>query len=185
MLKSLFIINRENMDKTIVALKQDFSKLRTGKVNTNIVDNIKIDYYGNLTPLNQVASVISLDATTISISPWEKHLLSLIEKTIQEENIGINPNNNGEIIKLIFPPMTTEKRKEIVKQSKIISENSKVSIRSIRKSTNDKIKKMEKDKDINQDEMKEALSRIQDDTDSFILKITDLSKNKELDIMSI
>ena len=185
MLENLFTINKENMNKSINALKNDFSKLRTGKVNTTIVDDIKIDYYGNLTPLNQVASVISLDATTISISPWEKNLLSVIEKTIQEENIGTNPNNNGEIIKLIFPPMTTEKRKEIVKQSKTISEHSKVSIRNIRKITNDKIKKLEKDKEINQDEMKDALSKIQEETDNFISKIVELSKNKEIDIMSI
>lgn len=185
MLDNLFELNKENMKKAINSLKNDFSKLRTGKVNTNIVDNIKIDYYGNLTPINQVASVISLDATTISISPWEKNLLGMIEKAIQEENIGVNPNNNGEIIKLIFPPMTTENRKDIVKQSKNISEQSKVSIRSIRKTSNDKIKKLEKNKDINQDEMKDALNQIQDETDNFILNINQLSKNKEIDIMKI
>ena len=118
MLNEIFEHTKENMQKSIDALKRDFSSLRTGKVTTGIVDNIKVDYYGTMTALNQVGSVIATDATTISITPWEKTLLPVIEKAIREANIGVNPNNDGDFIKLFFPPMTSEQRQEIVKQAK-------------------------------------------------------------------
>ena len=110
MVNEVFEQTKANMDKSIEALKRDFGTLRTGKVTTAIVDNIKVNYYGNPTPLNQVGSVIATDATTIAITPWEKSLLGPIEKAIQEANIGVNPNNDGDFIKLFFPPMTTEQR---------------------------------------------------------------------------
>jgi len=130
----------EHMEKSIEALKRDFSSLRTGKVTTGIVDNIKVDYYGTMTALTQVGNVIATDATTISITPWEKSLLGAIEKAIQEANIGVNPNNDGDFIKLFFPPMTVEQRHEIVKQAKSMSEKAKIAIRNIRKENNDSIK---------------------------------------------
>ena len=116
------------------ALKRDFSSLRTGKVTTGIVDNIKVDYYGTMTALNQVGNVIATDATTISITPWEKTLLPVIEKAIQEANIGVNPNNDGDFIILNYPPMTVEQRQESVKKLKGMGENAKVAIRNNRKS---------------------------------------------------
>jgi len=118
MVNEVFEQTKESMQKGIDALKRDFSSLRTGKVTTGIVDNIKVDYYGTMTALTQVGSVIATDATTISITPWEKNLLPVIEKAIQEANIGVNPNNDGDFIKLFFPPMTSEQRQEIVKQAK-------------------------------------------------------------------
>ena len=175
----------EHMNKSLEALKRDFATLRTGKVTTTIVDNIKIDYYGTPTPLNQVGSVIATDATTIAITPWEKNLLNDIEKAIQEANIGVNPNNDGDFIKLFFPPMTSEQRQEIVKQAKAMAENAKVAIRNIRKDSNNKIKKLEKDKEISEDESKKAQDQIQKITDEHIAKIDELFKNKEADILKV
>jgi len=185
MLNEIYEHTKEHMDKSLEALKRDFASLRTGKVTTNIVDNIKVDYYGTPTPLNQVGSVIATDATTISITPWEKNLLSDIERAIQEANIGVNPNNDGDFIKLFFPPMTSEQRQEIVKQAKAMAENARVAIRNIRKDANNKIKKLEKDKEISEDESKRAHDEIQKITDDHIGMVDDLFKAKEADILKV
>ena len=176
---------KESMSKAIDALKRDFVTLRTGKVTTGIVDNIKVDYYGTMTALTQVGNVIATDATTITITPWEKNLLGAIEKAIQEANIGVNPNNDGDFVKLFFPPMTSEQRKEIVKQAKGMVENSKIAIRNIRKDANNSVKKLEKDKEINEDESKKAQDEIQKITDSHIVKVDEAFKVKEADILKV
>jgi len=176
---------QENMKKSVDALKRDFTTLRTGKVTTSIVDNIKVDYYGTLTALTQVGSVIATDATTISITPWEKNLLGAIEKAIQEANIGVNPNNDGDFIKLFFPPMTSEQRVEIVKQAKSMVEHAKVSVRNVRKDANDNIKKLEKDKEISEDESKKAQDQIQKLTDSHTVKVDEAFSTKEADILKV
>ncbi|MEA3491077.1 MAG: ribosome recycling factor [Campylobacterota bacterium] len=185
MLNEIYDNTQEHMEKSVDAMKRDFSTLRTGKVTTTIVDNIKVDYYGTPTALNQVGNVIAMDATTISITPWEKSLLSTIEKAIQEANIGVNPNNDGDFIKLFFPPMTVDQRHEIVKQAKVMSEKSKVAVRNIRKDGNDHVKKLEKDKEISEDEMKKGLDRVQKITDEYIAKIDDTLKTKEADILKV
>jgi len=185
MVNEIFEHTKEHMDKSLEALKRDFASLRTGKVTTNIVDNIKVDYYGTPTPLNQVGSVIATDATTISITPWEKNLLSDIERAIQEANIGVNPNNDGDFIKLFFPPMTSEQRQEIVKQAKAMAENARVAVRNIRKDANNKIKKLEKDKEISEDESKRAHDEIQKITDEHIGMVDELFKAKEVDILKV
>lgn len=185
MLNEIFEQTKANMDKSIEALKRDFATLRTGKVTTAVVDNIKVDYYGNPTPLNQVGNVIATDATTISITPWEKSLLGDIEKAIQEANIGVNPNNDGDFIKLFFPPMTSEQRQEIVKQAKGMTENAKVSVRNVRKDSNDKIKKLEKEKEISEDESKRGQEQVQKITDEHIVKIDETFKAKEADILKV
>lgn len=185
MLNEIYEHNNEHMQKSIDAMKRDFATLRTGKVTTTIVDNIKVDYYGTPTALNQVGNVIATDATTISITPWEKSMLSDIEKAIQEANIGVNPNNDGDFIKLFFPPMTSEQRQEIVKQAKAMSEKAKVAIRNIRKDSNDKVKKLEKEKEISEDEMKKGLEQIQKSTDEHIAKIDEILKTKEADILKV
>jgi len=185
MLNEIYDTTKEHMDKSLEALKRDFATLRTGKVTTTIVDNIKVDYYGTPTPLNQVGSVIATDATTISITPWEKSLLNDIEKAIQEANIGVNPNNDGDFIKLFFPPMTSEQRQEIVKQAKGMAENAKVAIRNVRKDSNNKIKKLEKDKEISEDESKKAQDQIQKITDEHIVKVDEMFKSKEADILKV
>ncbi|HQR73677.1 MAG TPA: ribosome recycling factor [Sulfurovum sp.] len=185
MVNDVFDYTKENMQKGIDALKRDFTTLRTGKVTTSIVDNIKVDYYGTMTALNQVGSVIATDATTISITPWEKALLSPIEKAIQEANIGVNPNNDGTFIKLFFPPMTSDQRQGIVKQAKGMVEHAKVSVRNVRKDGNDKVKKLEKDKAISEDESKKAQEQIQKITDEYIVKIDEAFKIKEADILKV
>jgi len=185
MTTEIFNQTTENMDKSIEALKRDFATLRTGKVTTGIVDNIKVDYYGTMTALTQVGNVIATDATTISITPWEKTLLPDIEKAIQEANIGVNPNNDGDFIKLFFPPMTSEQRQEIVKQAKGMVENAKIAIRNVRKDGNDKIKKLEKEKEISEDESKKAQEQIQKLTDDHVAKIDEAFKIKEADILKV
>lgn len=185
MVNEIFEQTREHMEKSIEALKREFATLRTGKVTTSIVDNIRVDYYGTPTALNQVGNVIATDATTISITPWEKSLLGDIEKAIQEANIGVNPNNDGDFIKLFFPPMTSEQRQEIVKQAKSMVETAKVAIRNVRKDGNDKIKKLEKAKEISEDESKKAQEQIQKITDEHIAKVEETFKAKEADILKV
>ncbi len=185
MLDEIFEQTKENMQKGVEALKRDFATLRTGKVTTSIVDNIKVDYYGTMTALNQVGSVIATDATTISITPWEKSLLPVIEKAIQEANIGVNPNNHGDFIKLFFPPMTSEQRQEIVKQAKGMVEHAKIAVRNVRKDGNDKIKKLEKEKELSEDESKKAQEQIQKITDEYIAKVDETFKAKEADILKV
>jgi len=185
MINAIFEETTESMDKAIDALKRDFASLRTGKVTTGIVDNIRVDYYGSLTALTQVGNVIATDATTISITPWEKSLLPVIEKAIQEANIGVNPNNDGDFIKLFFPPMTSDQRKEIVKQAKGMVEHAKVSIRNIRKDGNDQIKALEKEKEISEDESKKAQTNIQKITDEHTAKVDETFKTKEADILKV
>jgi ribosome recycling factor len=138
-----------------------------------------------MTALTQVGSVIATDATTISITPWEKNLLSTIEKAIQEANIGVNPNNDGNFIKLFFPPMTSEQRQQIVKQAKGMVEHAKVSVRNVRKDANDRIKKLEKDKEISEDDSKKAQEQIQKFTDEYIAKVDETFKAKEADILKV
>jgi len=185
MINEIFEHTQEHMEKSIDALKREFASLRTGKVTTGIVDNIRVDYYGTPTALNQVGNVIATDATTISITPWEKNLLSDIEKAIQEANIGVNPNNDGDFIKLFFPPMTSEQRQEIVKQAKAMVETAKIAIRNVRKDGNDKIKKLEKEKEISEDESKKAQDQIQKLTDEHIAKVEEAFKTKEADILKV
>jgi len=174
-----------NMDKSLEALKRDYQTLRTGKVQPSILDNITVDYYGTQTALSQVASILVPDATTINISPWEKHLVGEIEKAISAANIGVNPNNNGESVQLFFPPMTQDQRKESVKGAKVMTDNAKVAIRNIRKSANDTIKKLLKDKEINEDESKKAQDNIQKLTDSYVTQADSMFKTKDIEIMKI
>jgi ribosome recycling factor len=185
MLEEIFEEAKDHMGKSIEAMKRDFATLRTGKVTTQIVDGIKVDYYGTPTPLNQVGNVVVQDATTIAINPWEKSMLPAIEKAIQEANIGVNPNNDGDFIKLFFPPMTVEQRQEIVKQAKQMAEKAKVAIRNVRKEANNKIKRLEHDKEISEDEMKRALDQVQKLTDEFIAKVDESLKAKEADILKV
>ncbi|MDB4257333.1 ribosome recycling factor, partial [Arcobacteraceae bacterium] len=141
--------------------------------------------YGTQTALAQVASILVPDATTINISPWEKQLVGEIEKAIKAANIGVNPNNNGELVQLFFPPMTQDQRKESVKGAKVMTDNAKIAIRNIRKSANDKIKKLLKDKEINEDESKKELDDIQKVTDSYVIKSDTLYRAKDIEIMKI
>jgi ribosome recycling factor len=185
MLEEIYAQTKDHMEKSIEALKKDYKSLRTGKVNVNILDGIRIDYYGTPTDLSQVGSVLSPDATTIVINPWEKNLLGAIDKAIQSANIGVNPNNDGVVIKLFFPPMTTDQRENTVKQAKVMTDNAKVAIRNIRQNANTKAKNLLKDKLITEDENKRAQDEIQKITDSYVIKADETLKAKEKEIRTI
>ena len=185
MLEELYAQTKEHMEKSIDSLRKDYKMLRTGKVNPNILDGIRIDYYGTPTDLSQVGSVLSPDATTIVINPWEKNLLGVIDKALQAANIGVNPNNDGVVIKLFFPPMTTDQRENTVKQAKVMTDNAKVAIRNIRQNSNTKAKNLLKDKLITEDENKRAQDEIQKITDSYVIKADETLKAKEKEIRTI
>ncbi|WP_297484740.1 ribosome recycling factor [Sulfurimonas sp.] len=185
MLNEIYETCETKMQGSIEHMQRDFKTLRTGKVTVSVLDNVKIDYYGTPTPLDQVGSVIAADATTIVVNPWEKNLLSDIESAIQAANIGVNPNNDGDQIKLFFPPMTVEQRQESVKKMKTMGENAKVSIRNDRRDANDRIKKLEKEKEITQDDSKSAQDNVQKITDKYISKVDTILKDKEAEILKV
>ncbi len=185
MLNAIYEEQKLHSQNALEALKRDFTTLRSGKVSTAILDNVSVDYYGTKTPLNQVGTVLATDATTITIAPWEKPMLKEIESAIQQANIGVNPNNDGESIKLFFPPMTKEQREQSAKQAKAFGEKAKVSIRNIRKDANDKVKKLEKDKEITEDESKKAHDEVQKITDDNVANVDRLVKDKEIELMKV
>ncbi len=185
MLDEIYSETKDHMEKSLEALKRDYKTLRTGKVNVTVLDGVKIDYYGTPTPLNQVGSVTATDATTIVVNPWEKNLLNDVEHAINAANIGVNPNNDGDVIKLFFPPMTVEQRKESAKQAKGMTDNAKVAIRNVRKHSNDQVKNLHKDKEITDDENKKALDEIQKITDSYVAKADAILKDKEQEILTV
>jgi len=185
MLEDIYNKCETKMRSSIEHMQRDFKTLRTGKVTTSVLDNVKIDYYGTQTSLDQVGSVIAQDATTIVVNPWEKNLLGDIESAIAAANVGANPNNDGDQIKLFFPAMTVEQRQESVKQMKGMGETAKISIRNDRKYSNDQVKKLEKEKDITSDESKSAQDKIQKTTDKFSIEVDTILKNKEAEILKV
>ncbi len=185
MVNDILNSTKEAMEKSIEALKRDFGSLRTGKVSIKIVDGIMVNYYDNMTPLNGVASIAATDATTIMITPWEKPMVGEIEKAIAAANIGVNPGNNGEAVILSFPPMTQENRKETAKHAKQMAEHAKVSVRNHRQDANKKIKNLEKDKAITEDEGKKGENDVQKLTDDYIGKIDAAFKQKEEEILKV
>ena len=175
---------KEHMEKSIKHLAHELSKIRAGRAMPNMVDGIQIEYYGNPTPLNQVASINTPDARTLIIKPWEKTILSEIEKAIINSDLGLNPQNDGELIRLNIPTLTEERRLTLVKQVKHEGENGKISVRNIRKDANDHIKKLLKEH-ISEDAIKKAEQKIQELTDSYVKKIDDLMIKKEEEIMHV
>jgi ribosome recycling factor len=185
MLNEIYNECETKMQSSIEHMQREFKTLRTGKVTTSVLDNVKIDYYGTATPLDQVGSVLAADATTIVVNPWEKNLLNDIESAILKANVGATPNNDGDQIKLFFPPMTVEQRQESVKQMKGMGEKAKVSIRNDRRDANDKAKKLEKEKEITQDDSKSAQDKIQKITDKYIAQVDTILKDKEAEILKV
>ena len=175
---------QEKMEKALKHLESELVKMRAGKADPHMLDGIMVDYYGNPTPLNQVSNVNTPDARTIAIQPWEKNMIIPIEKAIMASNIGITPANNGEIIRLAIPPLTEERRKELVKKVNAEGESAKVSIRNARRDANDTFKKLQKD-GLAEDEEKKAEEKMQKATDQFIEKVDVILKKKENDIMTI
>ena len=169
----------EKMNKTISVLQENFSEVRAGRANPAILNKIRVDYYGTPTPINQVAGISVPEARLIVIQPWDISLLKEIEKEILKAEIGINPNNDGKVIRLAFPELNEERRKELVKEVKKMAEDSKVSIRSIRREAMDEAKKLQKDNQMTEDELKGAEDKIQKLTDNKIAEIDKILAEKE------
>ena len=176
---------KEKMEKTIENLVQRLSEVRAGRANPAILNKVKIDYYGTSTPINQVAGISVPEARMIMIQPWDVSILKEIEKAILASEIGINPNNDGKVIRLVFPELTEERRKELVKEIKKYSEDTKVTIRNIRRDGIDKAKAMQKDGEITEDELKVAETEIQKITDKNVEEVDKIIAAKETEIMSI
>ncbi len=175
---------KEAMAKTLTHTEIEFSKIRAGKASPNMVYGIKVDYYGTLTPLEQVASVNSTDARTLAIKPWEKSIVSAVERAIINSDLGLNPQSDGELIRIMVPALTEERRKELVKQTRGEAEDGKVGIRNIRKDINNELKKLTKD-GVSEDLVKSAEEEVQKLTDTHIKKIDELLTKKEEEIMTV
>ena len=175
----------EKMEKTISVLQENFAEVRAGRANPAILNKIKVDYYGTPTPINQVAGISVPEARLIVIRPWDASLLKEIEKEIIKAEIGINPNNDGKVIRLAFPELTEERRKELVKEIKKTAEDAKVSIRSVRREGIDEAKKLQKDNQMTEDELKSAEDQIQKITDAKVAEVDKILAEKEKEIMSV
>jgi len=175
----------ERMGKALSALEKDFAKLRTGRASTSLVEDIRVDYYGNSTPIQQMASLAVPDSRTLTIQPWDKNSFALVEKALLKSDLGLTPMNDGRLIRISIPPLTEERRKELSKVAKKYTEEAKVAIRNIRRDANEALKKMEKDKKITEDELKKSMETIQKATDSFVAKADAKVASKEKEIMEI
>ncbi len=175
----------EKMQKTINVLESDLSAVRAGRANPAVLDRVTVDYYGCPTPVNQMAAISVAEARILVITPWDKSTLVPIEKAIQASDVGINPINDGSVLRLTFPQLTEERRKELVKEIKKTGEESKVALRSIRRDVMDKFKTMKKNSEITEDDLKNCEKDVQNVTDKFVKKIDDMIADKEKEIMSI
>jgi len=176
---------KARMDKSIEALRSELSKVRSGKATTALLDGIKIDYYGTITPIGQVGNLSILDAHTLSFTPWDKSMVQIVDKAILEANIGFNPVSDGTNLKIPVPPLNEERRRDLVKIIKRYGEENKVAIRNIRRDANEHLKKAQKDKKISEDDLKEGETKIQKSTDDHIKLIDDILKHKEKEIMEV
>lgn len=173
------------MQKTIEAVKADFASVRAGRANASVLDRVQVEYYGSLTPLNQVASISSPDPRQLVIQPWDSSLLREIEKAILTSELGINPQNDGKVIRLTFPQLTEERRKELTKQVHKYAEGGKVAVRNIRRDVMDKIKAAKKTSEITEDDAKDYEKKLQDVTDKYVKKLDELAAEKEKELMSV
>lgn len=184
-LKELYDFTKERMNKTIKALHSEYDSIRAGRASAKVLDKIQADYYGTPTPISQMASISNADARTLVIQPWDKSALTLICKAIQASDLGINPQNDGTVIRLGFPALTEERRKQLTKDVSKIAEDSKVAIRQIRRDSIDKIKTMKKNSEITEDDQKIGEEKIQKITDDFVKQIDAIEKEKSAEIMEI
>lgn len=185
MIKDITKKLEEKMQKTISVLRSDLSTMKAGRANPTMLDRIQVDYYGSPCPLNQVANVSAPEPRVLVISPWEKSLMKDIEKAILKSDLGINPSNDGTVIRLIIPELTEETRRNLVKNVKKTGEDAKIALRSIRREANDKIKALKKDGEITEDEQKISEENVQKITDNFVKEIDSIILAKEKEIMSI
>ena len=178
-------VYEEKMDKSYDALLSDFAAIRAGRANPHVLDHIRVDYYGSPTPIQQVANVAVPEPRVITIAPWDKKMIRTIEKAIQTSDLGIHPNNDGSVIRLVFPELTEERRKDLVKEVKKKGEQAKVAVRNIRRDANDAVKKAEKAGEISEDTQKDNEERIQKSTDKMIEKIDKAVEAKSKEIMTV
>ncbi len=175
--------NEARMEKTVSALKDSFSGIRTGRASAAIFDKVRVDYYGTKTPLNQVGNISIPEARSVIIQPFDKSLIVEIEKAILASDLGLNPSNDGKVIRISIPPLTAERRKELVKQAKTIAESSRTSIRNIRRDGNDELKKQQKSGELTEDGLKTEEDKLQKLTDKFIAEINKIYETKEKEIL--
>lgn len=175
----------QRMLKSIETLKADLAKVRTGRAHTGILDHVMVDYYGNPTNISQVANVTLVDARTIGVQPWEKKMVAVIEKAIRDSDLGLNPSTQGDLIRVPTPPLTEERRKEMVKLVKSEAEDAKIAVRNIRRDANEGLKKLLKDKACSEDEERRAQDEIQKLTDKFVIEIDKLVAEKEKEVLTV
>ena len=183
--KTIIASCEEKMLKTIESLKKDFTKIKTGKANPSILNDVMVSYYGVPTPVSQVGSVSASDPQTIVVKPWDKSILKDIEKAILTAGLGLNPQNDGEVVRIHIPPLNEQTRKDLAKQAKKVAEENKVAIRNVRRDAIESLKKLEKDSLISEDELKRSNDKVQKVTDEYVAKVDQLTKAKENDIMAI
>ena len=174
----------KRMTKSLVALDDAFKRIRTGRAHPSILDSVMVSYYGSETPLNQLANVTVEEGRSLLVSPWEKNLIGDVEKAIMKSNLGLNPSNNGDTIRVPMPPLTEETRREYTKQAKQEAENARVAIRNIRRDANSDFKELEKEKEISEDEQRRAEDRVQKLTDKYIAEVEEVLQVKEQDLLS-
>ncbi|NLY84740.1 MAG: ribosome recycling factor [Tissierellia bacterium] len=185
MFASLYKEAEERMQKTVSVFKEELQSIRAGRANPALLDKISVDYYGQITPLKQLGSITAPEPRLLVIQPWDPKLIPAIEKEILKSDLGLNPSNDGKVIRLVIPMLTEERRKELAKLVKKTSENAKVAVRNIRRDINDRIKKMEKDKEISEDERRLGEEEVQKITDKYIEEIDSITKKKEDELMEI
>jgi ribosome recycling factor len=175
----------QKMIKSLEALKSDFGKVRTGRAHTGILDHVMVDYYGNATPINQVANVTLIDARTIGVQPYEKNMIGPVEKAIRDGDLGLNPATQGNLIRVPMPMLTEERRRDLTKVVRGEAENAKVAVRNVRRDANEQLKKLVKDKAISEDDERRAQDEVQKLTDRFVAEIDKMVQAKEADLMAV
>ncbi len=183
--ETILLDAEERMEKAVSALKSELAKIRTGRASALLLEHILVDYYGVPTPIPQMSSVSVPEARMLVIKPYDRSMLKEVEKAILASNLGITPTNDGQVIRIVFPPLTEERRKELAKQVSKYGEDAKVAIRNIRRDANEQLKKLEKDKVISEDDLKDYMDEVQELTDKYIEKIDQVVEEKEKDIMTI
>ncbi|MCD6499325.1 MAG: ribosome recycling factor [Deltaproteobacteria bacterium] len=176
---------KAEMVKALDVLTRDLGRMRTGRANLAVLDGVKVDYYGTATPLSQVASLSTPEPRLIVVKPWEKTMVPVIHKAIQSADLGLNPSSDGELVRIPIPPLTEERRKDLVKMAKKVGEDFRVQVRRIRRDANEMLKQLQKDKDISEDDEHKGMDRVQKLTDEFISKVDEIVKAKEKDIFEI
>ena len=185
MVKELVEDAKRRMDKTMEVLQKELASIRTGRASLSILDHVRVDYYGNPMPLNQVANLAVPEPNLITIQPWESPMLEKIDKAIRSSDLDLNPSNDGKILRIPIPPLTEERRKTLVKQVGKFAEECRTAIRLVRRDANDRMKKLLKDKELSEDDERRALKEIQDLTDAHIKKVDDVAKKKDQELMTV